>query len=930
LALTVVEAQVGPQPFFYAGDVPTFPRAMIKLRVEKPQLMTFGTTTLTYLYQPAGRFQIQTSATSPDGGNPTRSGDENRLIASIATAYPTATWGFEYSSAVTVAVDADPLTPTTSVYHDPHYLARTRGTATTIAGLLDFWPASPAAGARDITGIFRVPTTEIATSVTSVTDWISGRQVLTVLGDMVQIEFILTNDSTTAHTVGLRLLIDAMFGGASTLDGEPIVLPDGRVLETEKTLPDPLNPSDALPDRWVCYDNPASPTVAVRGILNTSAVFDPGIATSSAGLPDQVTWGQMRNMAVPEQYWYVGNGAAPLTGEDWAYAVWWQPELLQPGESRRYVTYYGIGNSAGDYESPYAFMAYAPLSLVPHTGDDPGTPGVTESHYLTDELNRSPFPVQAYMDNFGTGPLLDASVRVRLPLGLDLAPGESLTKSAGTVNRNEVKSVSWNLLATASRPGLAEVRFTGPRGKVLTRQINIPAVPVLNPLPNAPRGLEMISIPYQFSNNDAEWVFQSLGSLLPGGPASLIRYDPQINDYRWFPDPRVTTVLPGLGFWLLNRNRDVVVLPPDAVPVDDTTVQALDLGVGWNQIGNPFTSSVRLDQLRVQGATGGDFSLQEAVDRNMLVPTVFAYDPEANEYTWVQTPSESFLDPYRGYWILIRRDLTLLFPPPSMFAPAQAPVATAAAAPGPNDWQVDLQVSAPGLQPTTRSLGVKANAETGLDQHDVPEPPASMRAQDVVLRSAFYGGESALGMPYLVDTRGPGATYQWNLVVSTNAINAPITVTWPSLEKLPRMLIATLVDEVTGQRRYMRTTNSYTFRTGEEPTERVLKVLVQPRPAQGLSLTGVSAAATAGGAAITYSLSTEAAVDIRIRNIAGVVIGQVVTDRLSAAGSNTVLWNGRSRRGLPVPAGRYLCEITARSPETGQATSVVQPLDLKR
>jgi flagellar hook assembly protein FlgD len=112
--------------------------------------------------------------------------------------------------------------------------------------------------------------------------------------------------------------------------------------------------------------------------------------------------------------------------------------------------------------------------------------------------------------------------------------------------------------------------------------------------------------------------------------------------------------------------------------------------------------------------------------------------------------------------------------------------------------------------------------------------------------------------------------------------------------------------------------------------ERVLKVVVQPRPEGGLSVSSVHAAQTGQGVMLSYALSTEAAVDVRVRNIAGLVVSEVALDRLSPAGQNTLLWNGRSKRGNLVPSGRYLCEITARSPLTGQSLSVVQPLSLQR
>ena len=241
-------------------------------------------------------------------------------------------------------------------------------------------------------------------------------------------------------------------------------------------------------------------------------------------------------------------------------------------------------------------------------------------------------------------------------------------------------------------------------------------------------------------------------------------------------------------------------------------------------------------------------------------------------------------------------------------------------------------MNVPGAGAATQTLGVRTGATKNIDRFDVPEPPASVKREGTYLHSAFYPGPSAVGTPYLVDTRAPAqGAQEWHLVIKTNAVNSELAVSWPSLEALPAGLVATLVDGATGDKRYMRTTNSYVIRTGAQPTERVLKIIVQPRPTQSLALTSVqSVPAGQGGTSITYTLSGDAAIDVRIRNIAGQVISNVSSGQLATEGRNTVLWGGRSNRGSYVPSGRYLCEITAKSPLTGQSVSVVHPLEVKR
>ncbi len=518
------------------------PGGLTKLDLEYPALVVTGTN---YLYQPAGRFQLWTGPAGPVGGDPTRVGDEDRNIASVSQV---TTQGVTFTSKTTIAVNPEFGTgengENSGYFYDIHDLMANESARSSPAELTNYWTAAPVAGTRDLIGTYRLPVGFDPEDEDIPTAWIQVRQALTLIGDTLQVEYIVYNTSGTRQRVGIRIVFDGLFGGATAYDGQPIILPDGTVITTETELPETTAGGRTLPDTWVTYDDTNNPNVAIRGVVNGNEVIDPGAASKSAGVPNSVAWGQMRNMGLVGQYYYTPNPQAPLVGEDWGYAVKWESVDLSPGQSCRFVTYYGVGMSTPDYERPYAFMAYAPFSLVQQTGDDPATADAVEDYYLSDRNGNSPFPVSAYVDNFGSSTLLDASVRIRLPMGLDLAEGESLTKTIGVVRRNELRSATWLLRATAARPGRLSIKFTGPQGKILERFINIPAVPVLNPL-ESPRGLEMVSIPYQFVNTDAEWVFQDLGTLQPGGNATIVRWDPQTAQYLWFPSPGTTNIEPG-------------------------------------------------------------------------------------------------------------------------------------------------------------------------------------------------------------------------------------------------------------------------------------------------------------------------------------------------------------------------------------------------
>ncbi len=926
LASHVAQAQT------YAIEV-MHPAGLTRLLVADPRLIQVGTTGTpprpTYVYRPAGRFQLWTGSTVAAGGSPLVAGDENLPIASAAYLGGT-TWNLlDFTSKLTISVDYQQGTGTGGLF-DIHDLMYGQSATTDPAALPVWWQQAPVAGARDVSGIAYLDPT--GADPVAGAPMLRVRHTFALVHDAVMLEYIVYNDTAASHAVGLRVMIDARFGGASDRDGTYIVLDDGSVISAEAKMPDPNYPGQVMPKTWVSYDDVDNPLVAVRGTVDAAEVHNASIATESAGLPDEIGFGQYRNIGMTNQFDFVPNPGAALTGEDWAYAVKWEERQLGPGQSRRYVTYYGLGAAAVDYDPPYALAAYAPAKLNVVAADDPSTPQV-EQYYLTDQSGQSPFPLTALLDNFGAGPIINAGVRISLPSGLELSPDtQPRTINLGVINRNQapLPQAQWMVRATALRPGWAEVKFTGPMGKVVSRTISIPAIPVISPLPSLV-GLEMLSVPYEFVNSDASNVFGSLtDSVFPGGPVALWRWNPTSQDYRAYPDPWTGNIAPGRGYWLLNQNRESVVLPPTAQPVPANQTYGVPLEAGWNQIGNPFVVPLGFYKIRVIGPQGVEWSMADAITRGLLLPVLYAYDAEANEYTWATSMQQTEVVPYHGYWLLSYADITLLFPPPTLFGPASVAEATV---PGDEDdgWRVGLEVAAAGQSRTGRSFGVSASAENGVDLADVPSPPSVFRPGPT-LDAFFTMGADFSGAPYLVDVKADGGGERtWAFTVVAEAAGAPVTIRWPSLSaELPRDLVATLEDVSAGRRTYMRTSGAYTYNPGVGGA-RQFRVLVRPRAGATLGLTGVTCAQVdVGGVAVAYTLNAEAKVDVEVRNIAGRIVRRVAVDKACAAGQNTVVWSGVDERGMRVPAGLYVVQVTARSPDTGESMSVIRTAQVWR
>lgn len=918
-AVCLVAITIGPAMAQNARTSVQHPAGLTRMLVDAPALIQVGTSgnEPTYVYQPAGRFQLWTGANVAVGGNPLVAGDENRPIASVETAE--GTWDLtQFTSKLTVSVDGETFDPYLEMFdQDPD---------TDPADLPIFWTTDPVAGARDVLGEVLIPLdTEVPENGQPN---VRLRMDYTLVHDGIMLEHIIYNDDTVAHNIGFRVLVDALFGSA-TRDGTSVILDDGTVLTAETVIPDPNNPQIVMPDSWVSHDNPDNPLISVSGTISGSEVLDPGIASESGGKPDSIAFGQFRNIGGNRQFDFQPNPRASLTDEDWAYAVKWEERTLQPGQSRRYVTYYGLGAAAVDYDPPYALAAYAPSTLQVREGDDPETPE-TESYYLTDPDGNSVFEVVAAVDNFGTTPITSASARISLPQGLELYPDtQPRTISMGTVVRNQspLPTARWTVRAEAARPGTAEIEVTGPLGKVVRRQINIPAVPII-PARDSVLGLEMLSIPYEFVNSDATNIFGSLSdSVYPGGPVALWRYNPEREEYQTYPDTFAANIEPGEGLWLLNQNRETIILPGDAEQVPDALDFNVPISAGWNQIGNPFVVPIRFDRVEVIGPDGSQWTLNEATQRGLILPVLYAYDAANNEYTWETSLQAADVVPFEGYWLLAYRDVTLVFPPPTLASAAT--VATAAEPAGQTDgWQCGIQVEAAGDTRAPRYIGASSSASDEIDVRDIPAPPSLLRSGPAL--DAWFTIEDG-GPRYLVDTRSADAVGQtWNLTVLSEAPGAPVTLRWPGLSRsLPDDMVATLEDVAAGRRVYMRTNESYTFNSQTGGT-REFTITVRPRAQATLGLTATTRSLPGAGLEIAYTLSNDAAVDVEVRNIAGRVVRRIADNRAATKGQNTLVWNGLSETGTAVPGGTYIVQVTARSPQTGEQMSVIRTATIAR
>ncbi len=915
-ALGLVGVRAGAQPLYsevqktYVDD----PTGYVRLGMVESELARIiegegDNAKTTYKFYPSGDFDFETLS-----GDPNRD-DDNRQILHGAGVISVDGTPFEISArmnavgAVENISDAvnpwiEPPTPTRRgfefIYQEPFPIGG--GGSSGGGGMIG-----------DITGRITPRQQQMAEYITIIGN-------VTIMRDTIRISWTVRNDTSTPHQIGFKYLLGTQFGGMDAQDGQPILLSDGTMVDRESVWPSATNLTGSVPDWWIAFDDPNNPQVILRGALTGDEVNDPGFANFAAGRPDRLDIGlQRRLMSTTEQYDFVPS-TQTIVGEDWAVGVLWQERTLGAGQSRRYVTYFGLGGAVEDFVDPYVLGADIPFALQANA----------------DNSGYEDFNITAYVNNYNERVLGNAQATLKLPRGLSIVGGASRTQTIGDVALNTEGTATWTVHADSSAAGTAEIRVIGPNGKSVSRTVTLPALPALSAAGLAPSvGLDMISVPFQFDNLDAEYVFQSLGSLTSGA-AGLARWDPEAGEYKLFPDAFVSIVEPGKGYWLVNRALEEIKLPEAGrSPVPLTSDYQVQLEAGWNMIGNPFTRPIVWSETEVI-TRGRKVSLRQAIDRQVIRGTLFEFDAQAHArgddpYKFEQT-LDCTLNPWRGYWVHVLDPITLVFKPPFTIGGGLesrgVDVTATSRTPSRDDWRLQIVAAAGGLTRRSQFAGVKRGASDGYDASDVECPPPCRDASSGTLQVYFPHADWGRNAGnFLTDVRSPnGTTKSWKFVVETDATDTPVTLTWPTVREVPRDLNVTLTDLDAGRRWAMRTQEQYVYNSGSGGARHFL-LTVEPRGSGGLQITNLTCATTRGRgtATISYTLNAPAAVDAQITSITGKVIKTLASGSQAPAGTNSLVWNGTNNAGAEVPNGTYLVNLIARN-DAGEVVKAIRTM----
>jgi hypothetical protein len=246
-------------------------------------------------------------------------------------------------------------------------------------------------------------------------------------------KYIVTNGDSVPHDVGVRIMVDTMLNDN---DAAPFRVPGVGAVTTEMDFA-----GAAVPQYWQAFASLDNPEIMAQGTL----------AGGEATRPDRFALTSWARIVGTRWDYTVMPGWA---NGDSAATVWWNPVTLAPGQTREFVTYYGLGTVSGT----------ADLSV---TG--PAALSIVGGLWSPD-----PFTVTAYVHN-GTGATLtDVPVTLTLPAGLGLAPGETAVHTIPSIAPGETQQTSYSVRPLASGNWTYTVSAVG---QAVGRSISVPTLP---------------------------------------------------------------------------------------------------------------------------------------------------------------------------------------------------------------------------------------------------------------------------------------------------------------------------------------------------------------------------------------------------------------------------------------------------------------------
>lgn len=595
---------------------------------------------------------------------------------------------------------------------------------------------------------------------------------------------------------------------------------------------------------------------------------------------------------------------------------------VAPGGFRDIVHYVRSTWSIGDYNDPYTFLLDRPELIAQQNAAQPGV------------ISPNPFTVRAYVDNQFAEldkevDLRQVQFRITLPDGLSLEPGESDVKVLDRISANAIGNVQWqvrsDLVTFGDLPITVSVTPTPGPSKTLTTTVKIVATPRLR----LGAGANLVTIPYDFPSTSLTNI---LGGLQPGIDYLAFRWQPESSQY-----VPATDAVRGESLWIVPATDEgFVTLQGAAIPGDVASGGLITtLRQGWNLVGNPYNYPIQIGELVGVSEDNPDqaFTFAELVANGFISASFVSFErdpdvPDSGTYVYTQG-FDGELRPHTGYWLFVSTFQPIRLVWPSVFT-AGLPQANRSVdrwAQSEREWRLQLSVRN-GRHIDAQNFVGFARDNTRMRDGQLPKPPMAPNGTVQLSIEGEFNGHNTR-MAQVIDNRNTRRDYKLQVRVDEPG---DVTITWPNLAAIPRNIRARLTDEGTGERRDLRATSGYTFRMNE-PGTREFTLTIEPggssRPVIGNVTVSRPSRDPNSPMTITYALSRDALVTVRVLSSAGREVFTVTRGRSDDAGENSVTWMLRDSANRAVAPGTYQVEILAETPDGDRVRRIV-PVNVVR
>ncbi|MDP2364262.1 MAG: FG-GAP-like repeat-containing protein, partial [Ignavibacteria bacterium] len=263
-----------------------------------------------------------------------------------------------------------------------------------------------------------------------------------------------------------------------------------------------------------------------------------------------------------------------------------------------------------------------------------------------------------------------------------------------------------------------------------------------------------LALNYNYSFGDATKMssYQIIG--LPGANdlpfANLMTGSPgKENDWRAFWDigsgdyleyngSDIFNITPGKAFWVISKNLISINQTVNAVPLSADNSYSIDVHSEWNLISNPFNKSIAWSSIQIA---------------NNVTQSIHFYQ------TGSYTNSANF-EPYKGYYFYNANGLDSL----------KIPYLTTNPLPKNNSVSIkelEIMLRDNAVQKAMISIGVSEDAKQGLDLLDIFSPPS----QFCEISMSLFNNELETNYKYLQNDYRPGITdgQEYNIVIKNTS-----------------------------------------------------------------------------------------------------------------------------------------------------------------